>query len=45
MFVHIFYTFCKMIILTALLIFAFSLAFYMAFFDPRPEFLVSLFIV
>lgn len=40
MFVHIFYTFCKMIILTSLLIFAFSLAFYMTFFDPSDNFAV-----
>ena len=41
MFVHMFYTFCKAIILTMLLIFAFSFAFYMAFYDPADNFLVG----
>ena len=40
MFVHIFYTFCKAISLTLLLIFAFSFAFYMTFYDPSENFLV-----
>ena len=34
MFVDIFYTFCKMIILSLLLVIAFGIAFYMAFFEP-----------
>ena len=34
MFVDIFYTFCKMIVLTLLLVIAFAMAFYMAFFNP-----------
>ena len=42
MFVDIFYTFLKMIILSFLLVIAFSLAFYMAFFEPGEEFEVSI---
>ncbi len=34
MFVDIFYTFCRMIFLSALLVIAFGLAFYMALFEP-----------
>ena len=41
MFMNIFYTFCKVIIFTLMLIIAFSLAFYMTFFDPSPNFAVS----
>ena len=41
MLVHIFYTFMKMIFLTMLLLIAFSLAFYMAFYDPSEAFAVS----
>ena len=45
MFLNIFYTFCKMIILTMLLILAFSLAFFMAFSDPSMEFAVRMLMV
>ena len=41
MFVNIFKTFCKVIVLTLILIIAFSLAFYMAFDDPSFNFAVS----
>ncbi len=34
MFLDIFYTFCRMIFLSALLVIAFGLAFYMALFEP-----------
>lgn len=34
MFLDIFYTFCRMIFLSALLVVAFGLTFYMAFFEP-----------
>ena len=42
MFVDIFYTFLKMIVLSFLLVIAFSLAFYMAFFEPGEQFEVSI---
>ena len=38
MFLNIFYTFCKMIFLTMLLLCAFALAFYMSFYDPSKNF-------
>ena len=41
MFLDIFYTFLKMIILSFLLVIAFSLSFYMAFFVPGAQFEVS----
>ena len=34
MFLDIFYTFCRLIILSTLLVVAFGLAFYMCFYDP-----------
>ena len=45
MFLNIFYTFCKMIILTMLLILGFSFAFFMALSDPSEEFRVCATIV
>jgi hypothetical protein len=41
MYVHIWYTFCKILFLTILLIFSFSFALYMAFYDPTGNFVVS----
>lgn len=41
MFVHIFYTFCKMLILTVMLILSFSIVFYMTFSVPDDVFSVS----
>ena len=37
MFVDIFYTFCRLFFLSTLLVIAFSLAFYMAFYEPALE--------
>lgn len=45
MFVKVFYTFCKVIVLTCLLVVAFSLSFYMAFYNPKKIFARSPFYI